>query len=372
MKISGVVLITALMILVAMSNCSIWAEDVYSNGPMSGQSGPYGAGSADSPQLIRGPSSSDVYARPAANSTVYPPMLYPPTAYPPNSYPPQSHPPAASPPASYPPVLTGQQYQNLSGPANTACVPPDIAMPALGNRLIESTWYTRVDYFNWNERIPGSDDVNEYGTLFTLGYMRRVGIERFHAAVFGATMRYIGSSEFEDDYGNYTEEPLTSATGYLGVLAEYDLHIEPDCWPNLSFFVGVGTRFWIRDLKDGVTDYGNPSYGYQETWWTFYPYLGVEKKRSLSGGWEFYYAGRIGCTAMTYQYATWGGVALYPKAGLTGQLECGLRGRSVFVSVFTEVFSWGHSDVVENYLQEDFFQPDSRQFTIGLKTGFCF
>ena len=203
--------------------------------------------------------------------------------------------------------------------------------------------------------------------MLTFGYMRRVGIERFHAAVFGATMQYKGSGEFEDDYGNYTEEPLSSATGYLGVLAEYDLHIEPDCCPNLSFFVGVGTRFWIRDLKDGITDYGHLSYGYQEFWWTFYPYLGVEKKRSLDGSWEFYYAGRIGCTAMTYQYATWGGVALYPKAGLTGQLECGLRGRSVFVSVFTEVLSWGQSDVVEG-----FFQPDSRQFTIGLKTGFCF
>ena len=362
MKISGVALIVALMILVVMSICPIWAEDVFSNGPISGQSGPYSAGSADSPQLIRGPSSSDVYSRPAANSSVYPPMLYPPTAYPPNSYPPASNPLLSSPPA-----LTGQQYQTLTGPANPVCVPPDITMPALGNRLIESTWYTRVDYFNWNELIPGSDDVNEYGTLLTFGYMRRVGIERFHAAVFGATMIYKGSSESDNGDGTYTDEPLTSATGYLGVLAEYDLHIEPDWCPNLSFFVGVGTRFWIRDLKDGVTDYGDTSWGYQEYWWTFYPYLGLEKKRSLDGNWEFYYAARIGCTAMTYQYATWGGVPLYPKASLTGQLECGLRGRSLFVSVFTEVFSWGHSDAVEGY-----FQPDSRQFTIGLKTGFCF
>ncbi|MGA2797660.1 MAG: hypothetical protein ABSE63_08790, partial [Thermoguttaceae bacterium] len=305
MKISGIVLIAALMILVPVSICPILAEDVNSNGPVSGQSGPYGAGSADSP-LIRGPSSSDVYSRPAANSTVYPPTLYPPTAYPPNSYPPRSYPPA-----SYPPALAGPQYQNLSGPANTGCAPPDITMPALGNRLIESTWYTRVDYFNWNEHLPGSDDVNEYGTLLTFGYMRRVGIERFHAAVFGATMRYKGYGQFEiDDSGNYYTEPLSSATGYLGVFAEYDLHIEPDCCPNLSFFAGVGTRFWIRDLKDGVTDYGNPSWGYQEFWWTFYPYIGLEKKRSLDGNWEFYYAGRIGCTAMTYQYAAWGGVPL--------------------------------------------------------------
>ena len=151
-------------------------------------------------------------------------------------------------------------------------------------------------------------------------------------------MIYKGSSEFDNGDGTFTEEPLTSATGYLGVLAEYDLHFEPDCCPNLSFFVGVGTRFWIRDLKDGVTDYGDMSWGYQEFWWTFYPYIGLEKKRSLSGGWEFYYAARIGCTAMTYQYATWGGVPLYPKAGLTGQLEAGLRAKPVRICVYRGLF----------------------------------
>jgi len=207
------------------------------------------------------------------------------------------------------------------------------------------------------------DLVNEYGTLFTLGYMRRVGIERFHAAVFGATMQYKG---YGQDYDG-TLEPLSSATGYLGALGEYDLHIEPDSWPTVSLFVGVGTRFWIRDLKDGITDYDNASYGYQEVWWTIYPFLGLEKKRSLNSGVEFYYSGRIGCTAMTYQYDTWGGVALYPKPGLMGQLEGGLRGQTAFISIFTEVMSWRQSDMVEGW-----FQPNSTMITIGLKTGFCF
>ncbi len=348
--------------VIFLGNYPARADNVYFGGMTTSQSLPYGAGNADSPQLIRGPSSDDVNSRPAANS-----VIYPPTSYPPATCPPASNQPAIYPPGTYPPAPAGQQYPSLSNPANADCAPPDVVMPALGNRLIESTWYTRVDYFNWNEQMAGMTPVNEYGTLITLGYMRRVGIERFHAAVFGATMRYVGSSEYKGDDGNYYEEPLTSATGYLGILAEYDLHIEPDCCPNLSFFAGVGTRFWIRDLKDGITDYGNPSYGYEEFWWTFYPYIGLEKKRLLSDGWEFYYAGRIGCTAMTYQYETWGGVPLYPKAGLTGQLELGLRGRCLFISAFTEVFSWGRSDVVEGYLQ-----PDSRLFTLGLKTGFCF
>jgi hypothetical protein len=369
MKISHI----ALMTIVAISSCPAWAEDVYSSGTMAGQSALYGTSGADSQQLIPGPSSSEVIARPAANSTAYPPSLNPPTSYPPKSYqpavyPPGSYPPGSYPPTSYPTATTSQQYQNLPSQPNAVPVQPDIVMPALGNRLVESTWYTRIDYFHWNERMDGMDPVNEYGTLFTLGYMRRIGIERFHVAVFGATMRYKGYGQFEyDDTNTYYTEPLSSSTGYLGALGEYDLHFEPECWPNISFFVGIGTRFWIRDLKDGVSDYGNEVYGYQETWWTLYPYLGLEKKRSLNCGWEFYYSARIGCTAMTYQYASNGYVPLYPKAGLMAQLELGLRGRTAFISAVTEVMTWGQSDIVEGYLQ-----PNSQLFTFGIKTGFCF
>jgi hypothetical protein len=357
MRISRTVLIVVLTAFAGANNRDALAENSYPALAASGQTQPSAAGAPDSAQWINGPSSSDVYRRPVVNS-----MLYPPTAY---SSP--SNQPAVYPPGTYPPGSDIPQYQSLSNQANAGYVPPDITMPALGNKLTEATWYTRVDYFHWNERMDGVDFVNEYGTLFTLGYMRRVGIERFHGAAFGATMIYKGAAEFYNGDGTYSEEPLTSATGYLGVLAEYDLHLEPDCCPNLSFFVGVGTRFWIRDLKDGVTDYGNMSYGYEEFWWTFYPYIGVEERRSLSGAWEFYYAGRIGCTAMTYQYATWGSVPLYPKVGLTGQLELGVRSQHVFVSMFSEVFSWTESDEVEGFLQ-----PDSRQFTVGIKSGFCF
>ncbi len=76
---------------------------------------------------------------------------------------------------------------------------------------------------------------------------------------------------------------------------------------------------------------------------------------------------RIGCTAFTYQHATWNDVALYPKAGLLGQLEGGVRGRYAFISIYTLVMNWGQSDVVR-----DMLQPYSQMFTIGLQGGFCF
>ena len=41
-------------------------------------------------------------------------------------------------------------------------------------RFIESTWYTRIDYFHWNERFAGADFVNEDGPFWTLGYLFRL------------------------------------------------------------------------------------------------------------------------------------------------------------------------------------------------------
>ena len=159
-----------------MSSCPIWAEDVNSSGQMSGQPGPSGAGSAGlaaiDPRAVifrclcrrrpfDGVSAHVVSAHGISAEFISATIVS-----------------ACSLSAC---IVTARidraAVTDLSGPANAACVPPDIAMPALGNRLIESTWYTRVDYFNWNEHSTGSDDVNEYGTLLTFGYMRRVGID---------------------------------------------------------------------------------------------------------------------------------------------------------------------------------------------------
>jgi len=235
--------------------------------------------------------------------------------------------------------------------------------PALAERLTESTWYTRIDYFHWNERLDGADFVNEDGPLVTLGYTRRTGPERFRIELFGGDVNYDGSGQFEDG----TTDPLSSRTGYLGTRAEYDLLLEPDWAPRLSFLAGVGTRFWIRDLRDGVSRSSYPVYGYQETWWTVYPYLGLETRRDPQEGLEFFYGGRIGVTAVTYEHATAFDVALHPKPDLTGQLEGGLRSRHFHLSSFLEAMAWRQSGVVRDTLQ-----PRSRMFTMGLKTGFSF
>jgi hypothetical protein len=221
-----------------------------------------------------------------------------------------------------------------------------------------------VDYFHWNERLDGGDFVNEQGLLTTIGYVNRHGPERFRFELFGGSVHYSGEAIFE----HAPTEPLSSSTNLLGVRGECDLLLEPEAWPRVSFVVGLGTRFWIRDLQDGLSSITqSPVAGYQETWWTIYPYLGLETRRTLGDSTEFYASGRIGMTAITYQQVSFFDVALYPKLGLTGQLEAGLRGRRLFAGGFFETFTWGESNMRQYTLQ-----PRSTMFTVGLKTGFFF
>jgi hypothetical protein len=254
-------------------------------------------------------------------------------------------------------------YRPASGsPGDFSSIRPQAA-PVAGERFTESTWYSRVEYFHWNERLDGADFVNEYGVLPTVGYQHRSGPERFRLELFGSTMDYHGAAMYDDG----SSEPLTCTTNYLGVRGEYDLLLEPDFWPRVSFFAGIGTRFWIRDLVDGLTESGNPVMGYQETWWTIYPYLGVESRRVVRDGLELYGSGRIGCTAVTYERAGYFDVTLYPKAGLEGQAELGVRSRRLLLAAYLEAMTWRESSIVRDTLQ-----PNSRLFTVGLKAGFSF
>jgi len=226
--------------------------------------------------------------------------------------------------------------------------------------FIESTWYTRVDYFHWNERFFGQDVVDESGPLVTLGYQRRFDHERFRAELFGGSVDYSGGAV--DNNGNV--EPLDNITNYVGVRAEYDLLLEPEPLENVSFFVGIGTRIWNRDLPETVTGSGALVGATQEDWFTFYPYLGIERRRNKHTGLEVYWMARIGFTALTLERSTLNDAAIYPKAGVTAQLEGGVRGKHFFASAFSEVMYWNQSSVSAGWLQ-----PASTMVTVGLRTG---
>jgi hypothetical protein len=272
----------------------------------------------------------------------------------------------------------------LSSPADSSGRPgpvlgPDFRLlqPAAAPCALEcqpifpSTWYTRVDYFHWNERYGGQDFVNESGALYTLGYVHRFGQERLRIEAFGGDMHYSG---WEQDQNGDLTSMLAGRTDYLGCRGEYDLLYEPKWWPQGTFFLGVGSRFWVRDINSGFDNEHNFVEGYQETWWTFYPYLGLEMKLPL-GRAELYSSGRFGVTPFAYDKASDVDSPIYPRTGLTGQAELGLRSGRLSLAGYFEALTWTHSKTVmmgSEYGIVDVMQPTSRMYTVGGKIAYSF
>jgi hypothetical protein len=250
-------------------------------------------------------------------------------------------------------------------PADRPTLPPVAPSPAPPDRPVESTWYYRLESFYWNERSGGVDFVNEAGPISALGYLHRYGQERVRFELFGGTVSYDGAAEFRDG----TSEAYHQAfgTNYLGLRGEYDLLIEPAAWSKARLVLGVGTRFWIRDLRDAVTPSGAPVDGYQETWWTFYPYVGLETKESDESGPKLFGSARFGVTPLTFQRATFFDTNVYPKCGVTGQARLGMTYRRFTADAYLEAMTWGASADVRGT-----FQPASRMLTVGGELGYSF
>jgi hypothetical protein len=298
-------------------------------------------------------------------NSALPPMGSPATpAFAPVTQPPSPY-ASAWPPPGQDLRRDGAGQQVWPGAPEAAAVAPVVTSMAPPAIPIESTWYYRLDSFYWNERMGSTDFVNEYGPISTLGYVRRSGVERFRIELFGGTVAYDGSAQFN----NLPDEPYHQSfgTNYLGCRGEYDLLIEPPSWSRARLLLGVGTRFWVRDLRDAVTPSDVLVMGYQETWWTFYPYFGLETKDSEEAGLRFFGSVRVGVTPLTYQHATYFDTTVYPKCGVTGQMELGVRYQRFTASTFLEAMTWGASAVVR-----DTYQPDSRMLTIGGKLGYTF
>jgi hypothetical protein len=256
--------------------------------------------------------------------------------------------------------LTLEGGSSLPSPADQPSAPMSVPLPS----PVEASWYTRVDWFHWNEQAQDIHFVTESGALYTLGYERKIAAERFRAELFGGGVHYDGYGQFP----NGDLEPFAATTRYLGARGEYEYLIQPALWEERANLVlGIGSRLWIRDLGSGVGDYGHLISGYQETWWTIYPYLGLEAQRRLDSSLVLYSQARIGATVFTYDRAVICDEPLWPRCGVTSQLEIGLRGKHFFLSGECEVMSFSASPVAQ-----DFYQPSSQMVTVGGRLGFHF
>lgn len=221
--------------------------------------------------------------------------------------------------------------------------------------------YVRVDYFDWRESEFSIRLLEETGPLVNLGYLRRTDAARFRAEFFGGAIHYDGAT--------WDGEPITATSDYLGFRVQYDLLVPLACDPHTAFTLGLGTRLWNRNLHDGQTILGDPVYGYDETWWSVYPVVGLETRRPLGATTELVASATLGWTGFTYQWISEFDASLYPKMGPMAQAEIGLQGPRLSIAASIEWMQWyasGFSGTPQVY------QPESRMFTIGLSGGYRF
>lgn len=305
----------------------------------------------------------------AGNPAAPGPAMYPAGVFDPSL----TNPPPAEAVVPLPSAVSSRAYE---GPACSPVMQADplLVAPAEASPAVIGSFYTRIEYFHWNEQINSVDNfVNEAGALFTLGCMRETSFGRFRAEVFGGDVCYHGFAQVStSQHPTYLEYMPPSTTGYLGLRGEYEmLWAPPELQGQAAFLMGLGSRFWVRSLSDGVTtptalDPNLEVYGYREIWWTTYPYLGLETHRSL-GKLELYSESRIGATAATFNFAAGSDRPLRLFPGVIANVEIGLRGERFFVAARGEVMNWTQSAWVQGACQ-----PNSLMVTIGGRLGFMF
>ncbi len=238
--------------------------------------------------------------------------------------------------------------------------PEEIVDAELGPQRLRAC-YVRLDAFHWSEEFESLELVDESGMLVTIGYGQRIGNARLRVELFGGQMDYQGYAQ--NAYAIIPYEQ-SDGTSYLGFRGEFEFLLEPRSWLKNRIVLGIGSRCWRRDLHDGQLPTGHTVAGYEETWVTLYPYVGIETKESMEPGLHFFTSARLGLTPYTYEHISVG-ESLSPKCGTMGRLELGLRGERFLGSVLMEIMTWEKSNIVDGY-----FQPSSSMATLGGRVAY--
>jgi hypothetical protein len=281
---------------------------------------------------------------------------------------PQAAPPtftAAPVPAPYTSPVPYSQPAPYAPPAPLVGVPV-VVFPA-------PAWdvYFRTDYFHWHEQIENFPrGVNEDGPLFTLGLERSGPLIRGRAEVFGGSMIYAGGVQYPDG----ASEPSTATTDYIGFRGEFERLFEYSTAPGTRGFCGLGTRFWVRNIRDGTLWSGVkvPGSGYEEDWLAIYPYVGAEGNVAVSTRAEAFFMTRIGVNIFTYESIPSRNLTLYPNPGPMTSVEVGLRAQHFWFSGYLDYMLWGRSGTVWTSPISYSYQPTSSMLTVGIKLAYSF
>jgi hypothetical protein len=231
--------------------------------------------------------------------------------------------------------------------------------PTLMDQAKGSTFYARIDWFYWRETSGSTRWDDESGALATLGFLQRSEDTRLRLEIFGGEVNYDGQTMIGT--------PFTTYTSHFGFQGQYDLLWGLRQDPDSGLTLGLGTRLWNRKIADGTDQAGNSVEGYDETWWTVYPCIGLETRGALGTMGQWFGTANFGVTVFTLEHVPAFSVDLYPKPGPLVQAELGIQTQRFLLSAYLQMMQFYTSDTVGGYNQ-----PDSLLLTIGLNGGVRF
>lgn len=249
-----------------------------------------------------------------------------------------------------------------------------------------SSLYTNLDYFyrETGKKYSRVGIDSDSGILYTLGFAKRIEAERFRVELFAGNMLYAASGTASVTTTNLatgdvsTESinwNLRGRSAYFGgrIECEHLWTLDVDDYSPLVLYAGLGTRVWHVGTYDQYeAELDLYVQNEEQVWWTIYPYVGSEKRWPIGPNTEIFAGSRIGVTAINYLHTSdteWPGI--FPTAGLTAQLECGIQRNQFFISAFFESIAFGKSSNLHIQGMPSYNRyTDTRTYIAGARIGY--
>lgn len=234
-----------------------------------------------------------------------------------------------------------------------------------------------VESFVWKEFIDNERLLKESGVLTGVGVSYRDEfsdrlIMDGSAEIFGGRVGYAG--------GTQTGIPTTSTVDYfvLNLKGDVGRSFRMAGPYTLEPFVGLGSRIWLRRIRNGVTPAGQPVQGYAEQWMTLYTRLGARGGFDISKQRKMFAEAGVKLplynenTAYLSREGIGPDVTMRPGWAWSVFAEAGLRADRVKAAVFYDGLRFSRSPDVAVRQGLFFYQPRSTADMYGVSLGVLF
>jgi len=237
----------------------------------------------------------------------------------------------------------------------------------------EYSVYGKVESFTWKEYDGSSQILKESGPLYGLGVssaftpISQLKV-RGKAEILGGQIDYEGQTQAGAPASTNVNHVAVRAEGTVGWQFPVDsgFAIEPS--------LGLGYRWWIRDINDSDT-----ALGYVERWRSLYARAGVRGDYNYNISKGFTVFAEAGAklpvyNSMTAELSKFGlsDIDLKPGKKASAFATVGVRYSVFTASVFYEGMRFSKSPAVDISSGLVAFQPESKADTYGINIGVAF